>query len=217
MSVLLKNGFRLISIFLLLSSPLQNSAREIPRLKSTAWELIKQDEGIKILERWVYLKEDFKVRERTGTMTLDCSAEEILTILRESKDIPKWMVNVENVELIKRTSEIEWYVHTVFDTPWPFDQQDMVAQYELRQQDPNITFLTVTSRSELLPQKEDVTRLKDYHAEWVIEKIANNKIKVSFTTLCERAPEYPYWMQDPVVRKVFFNNLSNLRALVCET
>lgn len=180
---------------------------------SSEWELIEQEEGIEVYERWVNLDDDLKVRERTGKMVLKCSISQVANLVADNHKTHLWMSNVEQAQLLKKPNPQEWYVHTVIDAPWPFNKQDMVSRYE-RHDFNDKTIITISHANGLVPLKEDVTRLDSFNAEWQIEQLSPGKVRVTFTTKSTKPPEYPCWMQDPVVRKVFFSNLRNFKSLV---
>lgn len=179
----------------------------------SAWELISEDNGIKVLERWVNNGSDVKVKERSGKMTLNCSIEEVIELIANVDKIPFWMCNVESSKRVKTVNENTWYVHTILDAPWPFDKQDMVSKYDVRRKD-NLASVIIVKEDKLVPPQKDIERLDTFSAEWVIEQVKENKVKVTFTTKSTQPPKYPSWAQDPVVRKVFSSNLKNFKALI---
>ena len=190
-------------------------ASDFKKTDATEWELISDDSGIELKERWITTNTKLKVKERTGKMTLNCSVNDVINLIHDDKRTHLWMKDAELVEVLKVTSNNEWYVHTILDTPWPFSKQDMVSKYKIvRNPDNKITRIFILKEDKLLPPIRDIDRLDTFNAEWVIEHINNNKVKVTFTTTSTKPPKYPSWAQDPVVRKVFTSNLKNFKALL---
>lgn len=180
---------------------------------SSHWELISEANGIKVLERWVTNDKNLKVKERTGKMTLNCSIEEVVNLISDIERTHLWMCDVESVKKLKTVNDNTWFVHTVLDTPWPFSKQDMVSKYHIKH-DTGKTIVFINKEDKLLPPQEDVERLDTFNAEWIIEQVKEGKVKVTFTTKSTQPPKYPSWAQDPVVRKVFFNNLKNFKSVI---
>lgn len=190
-------------------------ASDTERNSKTDWELISEANGIKLLERWITNDNKLKVKERTGRMTLNCSVEDVLNLIHDSKRTQLWMESAEQVEIIKVVNDNTWYVHTILDTPWPFSKQDMVSKYSvIRDIDSKNVRVLIEKNNALLPPIQDIDRLDSFNAEWIIEYVKENKVKVTFTTISTKPPEYPSWAQDPVVRKVFTTNLKNFKSLL---
>ena len=190
------------------------SASDVKESDATDWELISDDSGVELSERWI-TSNKLKVKERTGKMTLNCSVGDIINLIHDEKRTHLWMKSAELVEVLKVVNGNEWYVHTVLDTPWPFSKQDMVSRYKIEtSSDSKVTRVFINKEDKLLSPLEGIDRLDTFNAEWVIENIKEGKVKVTFTTTSTKPPEYPSWAQDPVVRKVFTSNLKNFKALL---
>lgn len=209
---------RIVVIFLsffVLFSIKNSQAKGLGGANTSAWELISESNGIKVLERWVTNEKNLKVKERTGKMTLRCSVDEVLELISDSKRTHLWMSNVEAVKVIKSVTADEWYVHTILDAPWPFNKQDMVSKYHIVENaDHTYAKVFIEKEDNLLPPQNEMDRLDTFNAEWIIEQVKEGKVKVTFTTKSTKPPKYPSWAQDPVVRKVFFDNLKNFKAIV---
>lgn len=209
------NRISLIVFFLVFSSITTTVlAIELEESNNTKWELISEDSGIFLSERWV-TNNKLKVKERTGKMHINCSISDVINLIHNDKQTHLWMKSAERVEVLKIVSNNEWYVHTILDTPWPFSKQDMVSRYRVEtNKETKITRVFINQDGKLLPPIEDIDRLDTFNAVWVIEQVKEGKVKVTFTTTSTKPPEYPSWAQDPVVRKVFTSNLKNFKTLL---
>lgn len=179
------------------------------------WEFIMNDDGIEVFERWVENEKKDKVKERTGRMTLNCSKAEVIDLIADATKTHLWMNNVESVNVIEKQSEDEWYIRTVMDAPWPFGRHDMVSQYTItKNKKGNKTTIYIKQATHKYPEQEGIDRLDSFIAKWEVVENNKNSVKVSFTTCSTKPPEYPSWMQDPVVRKVFLSNLRNFKKML---
>lgn len=212
---LLTKGLIFIILFQFTCIPLQLSARTGGSNESLEWELVTESYGIKVYERWVETESKLKVRERSGNMTLHCSVEEVLALISDLTKVALWMGNVEAVEMLKNVNEKEWYQRIVLDAPWPFKKQDMVSRYIVHHKtgDTKAT-VTILKETELYPKQEGIDRLDSFNARWEVEEVNVNKVKVTFTTMSTKPPQYPCWVQDPLIRNMFFSNLKNFKKLI---
>lgn len=192
-----------------------NAGSPIDTDKNGKWEFVINHDGIDVYERWVENEKQVNVKERTGRMTLNCSKEEVIELIGDATKTHLWMNNVESVNVIEKTSDQEWYIRTVLNAPWPFGRHDMVSKYTIHKNNKgNKTTIYIHQANHKFPKQEGVDRLDSFVAKWEVVETNKNNVKVSFTTCSTKPPEYPAWMQDPVVRKVFLSNLRNFKRMV---
>jgi len=215
-SKLMLNKVLLILLGFIALSPIKHSiASNVNETKGSNWEVVSEENGVQVMERWVTNEKNLKVKERTGRMTLNCSMDEVIALISDANRTQLWMSNAEEVKVLKTVNKNEWYVHTVLDAPWPFNKQDMVSKYQVVN-DPKkeIVSIIIEKDEKLLPPQKNMDRLDTFSAEWTIEQVKENKVRVTFTTKSTQPPKYPTWAQDPVVRRVFSTNLKNFKALI---
>ncbi len=204
--------FVLFSLSLLLALP-KTANIAFGAGSETDWELISEDDGIKMYERWIESKADKKVRERQGKMVLNTTVQAVVNLISDEKSTHLWMNNVESSVIIKRSSTTRWVQRTVLNAPWPFSKQDMVSDYNVSNLN-NKVIINITPASSEYPAQKNIERLDTFVARWEIEPLNKNKVQVIFTTTSTIPPKYPAMVQDPVVRKVFLSNLRNFKKLL---
>lgn len=173
------------------------------------WVLVTEDNDIKVFERWVSLDKQ-RARERSGKMLLNCTPADLLAVLTDVNKVDYWMSNVEECHVINRSSDDEWFVYTVMDAPWPVGKQDFVSKYVITRKGDRI-ILDIRQQTGLVPKKKNIERLDTFSASWEIVPISDNIIDVRFTTQSTQPAKYPNWVQDPIVRKTFLQNMRKLR------
>lgn len=174
------------------------------------WELVGQDNDIKVFERWISIDKNQKARERSGRMVLNCTPEQLLSVLSDVNKTEIWMSHVKECYVIKRDNDDLWSVYTLLDAPYPVGKQDLVTQYKVTRNGNNIT-LAIDQQNTLVPRKKNIERLDSFNALWVIKQVSEHTCSVEFTTQSTQPNKYPNWVQDPVVRKVFLQNMKKLR------
>jgi len=208
---------RILLVFILSCTIILHN-QSIQAANDTKWVVVTNEDGIEVMERWVTIENNVKVRERSGRMNLNCSMEEALALISDETKIHLWMSNVESVSMLKKVSPSEWYVQTNLNAPWPFGKQDMVSKYTVVKDETNNTVkVFITPENKLVPKQNNVERLDTFNAQWDLSITERGKVKIVFTTKSTIPPEYPTWMQDPVVRKVFFANLRNFKSILLES
>jgi len=64
--------------------------------------------------------------------------------------------------------------------------------------------------------KPGIERLHDYKATWTITETAPQKVHIEFSAMSNTPPMFPGYIQDPVIEKMFHNNLFRLKELLSQ-
>ena len=180
-----------------------------------SWQLERNASGVKSYVRWIEVSETQKVRERMGTMEVDCSVDDVLRLLTDFKRTELWMAGIKENYSLKQISGSEWYAYTLFDIPWPFEKRDLVSNFKVVQADKsNYTIININSKDHYIPEKSNINRVTDYTAKWIIAGTSQHKASVSFSAFAVAAPLFPKYIMDPIMVRMFHNNLVNLKELL---
>ena len=180
------------------------------------WKDARTSDGVQTFFRWIN-SEGKSFRERRGEMDIDCSLPEAVRIISDAQYTDKWMSGIDESKNLNRLSKNEWYTYTIFSIPWPFSKRDLVSLNQLTT-DPagSITTINVFCKDKYVPLKPDITRLEDYRAQWKITKTGENTIHLTFLAASSAPPAFPRYIQDPVIERMFHNNLVRLKELLQE-
>ena len=176
------------------------------------WKLVKNTGGVQTFFRWTRDSKGTSLRERKGVMTVNCSVQDAVKLLTDAGSTGKWMSGISENYNIARISQTEWYTYTLFSIPWPFSKRDLVSLNRMAS-DPSrgTVSIAIACQDRYVPLKPGITRLTDYHANWVITKLGDKTITISFSAMSSAPPVFPRPIQDPVIEKIFHNNLVRLR------
>jgi len=193
------------------------SVRLIAGDSDKGWTCTLSSNGINHYERWVAVNADLKVRERKVEMEITCNLEEAVCFLQNPESSRQWMRGIKEVNILppQGSHEKTVFAHTIFDFPWPFKDQDMVARYKTENLGPNHYLIKIESRPEALPVKSNAVRIRDYQASWELVLLDKNAVRVVFWVYSTEAPRFPRLIQDPIVKKMFRNNFYALKILLC--
>jgi hypothetical protein len=202
-------------LVLIVTSPgsggLENS-HDLSRVETGTWKLVKIDGGVQTFVRWTTNPDGTPVRERKGEMTVNCSVQDAVNLLTDAGSTGKWMSGVSENYCITRIDKSEWYTYTLFKVPWPFNKRDLVSLFRMESDPSNgKVSIAIVSKDKYMPLKSGITRLVDYKAMWVITRIGDKSIKISFNATSTAPPVVPRPLQDPVLERIFHSNLVRLR------
>jgi hypothetical protein len=181
------------------------------------WEEVRNNHGVITYVRWQHHNDGSKNRERMGDLKADCSLKRTLEVLTDPEETKKWMSGVSENYLLSKSNPSEWYTYTLYSIPWPFNNRDLVSSFSIRNNPGNKTvIINITSKADQIPLKQGIERLKDYKATWTITEIASQKVHIVFTAMSNTPLMFPRYIQDPIIEKMFHNNLVRLRDLLSQ-
>lgn len=185
-------------------------------VKQTAWELIKDKQAIKTYSQWIELNDGKKTRRLKGQFQVQIPISQIITILRDSKNIQKWMEGTIKSFGISNQN-YEWTSYAKFNIPWPFDDQDFVVKNKLVYQELDKTaYVFIQSSPNEFPREEGVKRMESFSGKWKLTSLSNNSTLIEYSAFSLTEPLAPRWIQDPIVQNTFWNSLKNFSDL-CQT
>jgi len=181
------------------------------------WEEVRNNNGVISYVRWLHYNNGTKTRERKGDMQVECSLKKTVEILTDPAETKNWMSGVSENYLLSKTNPLEWYTYTLYKIPWPFNNRDLVSAFALKNNPDNKTvIINIISRADHVPPKPGIERLSDYKAIWTITETAPQKVHIIFSAMSNAQPMFPRYIQDPVIEKLFHNNLVRLRELLSQ-
>lgn len=183
--------------------------------ESSEWELDRNSDGVRTYTRWIVTDGSQKIRERKGETVINCTVNDLVILLSDSKSTKNWMSGIKENYCLKQISLSEWYTYTLFDIPWPFEERDLISNYRVNtSEEGKKTTILISSREHYLPEKPSIKRLTNYTGTWTIVRITDAKVFVSFSAMANMPPMFPRFIQDPVLIQMFHNNLVKLKKLL---
>lgn len=179
------------------------------------WKVVLINSEIEVYERWVYLPEKRKTRERKGVFYVTNEIEEIVEMTTQADRVKLWMSGVTESKDLYSTSLDHRIMYILFQVPWPFSDKDLVAEITVSA---NSLLQCVTIKysavSDFLPLNAKAERLLSYEANWTITRMESDLTQVEFKVFSDTPPVAPRWIQDPITIKLFKKNLLKLRELL---
>lgn len=181
------------------------------------WKVAGTADGVRSWVRWIHFSDGTKTRERKGEFTFEGSLKEAMDILTDAESTKKWASGVEENYRIKGSNRNEMVIYTLYDIPWPFHKRDLVSVYALKVNSDNLSaVITIKSQPENVPLKPGIERLVDYSARWTVKENGAGTFQITFSAMSDTPPLFPRYIQDPVIERMFHNNLVTLKEILAE-
>lgn len=178
----------------------------------TEWKVAKQSDDIQVSYRYIMVGDTLKTREMRVSFAVEAQPDSIISMFTDTDMFSQWSAGLEKCNMIDKDSA-SWIMYNLYDAPWPFKQRDLITEYKLVRTDSKTT-LNMTGKPNLLPEYEDVMRMKLYEGYWSFQPLSNGLTHVEFHTVSFTGPIIPRFLQDPVLQKTFINSMKKLKALL---
>nr|WP_321410421.1 hypothetical protein [uncultured Carboxylicivirga sp.] len=178
------------------------------------WISSGNENGIHLYERWIHVNDQLKVRERRGEFISHCSLLDAEMFLKDYTTCTQWMKGISKAELL--TQNKDQLIYFVISLPWPFKNRDFIARYLCQRVDAKTCIIRLKNVNNYPLINDKYIHIKDYRASWLVEQISPTTCRITFCTFSSEPPLFPQWMQDPVLKKLFFKNLDRLKNILNE-
>lgn len=169
------------------------------------WQAVSVDNGVIIHKREAALGL-IEVRVQTITHT---SFRGFLNLLNDTKNLSLWVSHAKEAHILKRISETENIVQTIFSAPWPASDRDMVTYSQYFTPDKNTLILNVKDARSSYPKQKELVRITDVSANWTLQKLNNGMTHISYTAYANPQGILPIRLANKItidsVRATFLN------------
>ncbi len=161
------------------------------------WDFIKEKDGIKIYTR---KEANSALKQFKGEVDLHTSLEKVYDLLGNVKNVDWWDKNLReiNVLLYEKDKHIQYYL--IYGVPWPLADRDLCVDAKITT-DPVTGVRTIYSTPLLnvIPEKEDMVRIKDYWQRWVIRPVGKGIVHITLEGFVDPGGNVPDWLYNMVI------------------
>lgn len=178
-------------------------------LLAQAWEFEKEKDGIKIFTR----KElNSSLKASKGEVTFKADLEKVNLLVGDAKNTDWWDKNISSIKVLnfERNKYIQYYI--IYSVAWPLTNRDLALQASIST-DPVTSVRTVIAKPLLnvVPEKEDLVRIKKYWQKWTVQPLANGYVHVTLEGFIDPTGNVPSWLFNMFVTETPYNALYALR------
>ena len=201
----IKSTLSLFVIFLL------TSLFAIPVFSQDNWELVKEDEQIKV---YMNKKRNNKhlTHVRASSTTTRGSLKDYYALMKNVDNYKSWMHGVKSIELVERQTENEFTYYMLSDFPWPAKDRDIVIKTKVHfERDNNLVYTDSENIENIIPEKDGIRRLQKMNASWSFEQVDPETIKIMYEGKIHSSIVLPDWLKKHVSYIGPFNTIKNIK------
>ncbi len=150
-----------------------------------------------------------------GVTEMKAPAEKVFAIIEDINNTDWWDKNLTGMTVIlyEKNKRAQYYL--VYDLPWPVTDRDLCVDVTVTI-DPvsGVRKLTAGPMPGLVPEREDMIRIKDYRQTWTVTPAGNDKAHVVLEGHVDPAGSIPEWVVNMIIVDSPIKAISELKLRV---
>ncbi|MFY0626128.1 MAG: hypothetical protein JXR07_07535 [Reichenbachiella sp.] len=138
------------------------------------WNLAKDKNGIMVYTREA---EGSDIKEFKAITTLDANLEDIIVVLQDYENYPKWYDHVKTSYLIEKKENEANIYHLEMGMPFPFSNRDVVCKMVIDDSKDWVE-VWITNEIGIKPPDDGIVRMPVASGSWKLKQISSNKVEV---------------------------------------
>ena len=179
---------------------------------SSDWELERDRDGIQI---WTRAVADSKHKEVRSEMILEVNLKAAVGLVRDTTACSEWAALCKEAIEHEIVSEVELYIYTYNDVPWPVKDRDALS-HVVWSQDPTDLSVTMiaTATTGRMPANSKAVRITQADTRWKFVPLADGRLKVISQAHVNPAGPPPAWLTNLLLVDVPFDTLNQMRDVL---
>jgi hypothetical protein len=172
------------------------------------WQLAKDKEGIKVFVNKVSYSDYYVFK---AIMTVRASKLEIVKVLKDVNNYPKWFAFTASSKLINQSTNEQYFLLET-DYPWPYSNECMNYRMNFSKIEGNNQEITIIGTNKNTECKFTLKRANGY----ILLEPDNGNTKITYYFHCEPSQNIPSWLINPRINEMPFQTFKTLRSLLKE-
>jgi hypothetical protein len=181
-------------------------------LAAQSWDFIKEKDGIKIYTRQDSGKD---LKSYRGVADINAPAEKIFALMEDINNTNWWDKNIIQLKVLlyEKNKRAQYYM--VYTSPWPVTNRDICVNVTITN-DPVTGERTIdaTSVSGVIPERNDIVRIKDFRQKWTIIPAGKEMTHVILEGYIDPAGSIPDWISNMLIANSPYKAIVGVREHV---
>jgi hypothetical protein len=155
------------------------------------------------------LKADFTIHHT--------SINELVALLKDVANYPKWQYNMTSAEILKRESDESIITRSVIDAPWPVENRELIVRYQITHKpERGEVHIEAKTLAYDYPTTKGLLRIPFSHAEWIVQE-SGSSLKVNYTLHVDPGGSVPAWLVNMGIAEGPYHTFINLKKQLEKT
>jgi len=171
--------------------------------------LVKKSDGI-----FVYKEKDAheNINRIVARTKVDANYLTVLCLIKDFDHQKEWIYANNGAGCIDSISPVEWIYYGISETPWPFQDRDVVAHVDLilDKMKKEVTVHS-TAMPDLAPASPEMVRIQMLDSKWRLTKLVSGT-QVELDLLVDVGGNVPVWLINMFAAKGPLNTFKNMKV-----
>ncbi len=162
------------------------------QLAAQTWDFVKEQNGIKI---YTSIDAGKSLKSYRGVTDIKAPAEKVFALIEDVNNTDWWDKNLTQIKVLRYEKYKRAQYYLVYDLPWPVTDRDLCV-------DVSVTLnpgtgegkITAGPLSGIVPEKQDMVRIRDYRQTWTITPVNKVLTHVVLEGFVDPAGNIPDWV-----------------------
>ncbi len=176
------------------------------------WEFVKERDGIRVFIR----KESGSAfKSFKGEATLRTDIAKVKHLVGNGENFDWWDDGIRELKVLKYTKDKLIRYYLIYDVPWPLADRDLCVEAVITD-DPETGQRTVlaTPMADMVPEKSDIVRIKNYYQKWILTPIGHDKVHVVLEGFVDPGGIVPSWIYNMIITETPLKVIKNVKVRV---
>jgi len=178
------------------------------------WTLTKSDNDITAYTR---LEEGHTLKTVRIEAIINSRVEKVVDLLTDHNRTSEWQSGLKTTRLLERFSESEFVIFYEVDLPWPMSDRDFKIHSQVIDESESSVRIKMRSADDYsYPESDDHIRMTELSGYWLVESIAENKVKLTYEFYSDPNGDVPELLINAFAQDTPYRNIQNLRKVLTQ-
>jgi hypothetical protein len=178
-------------------------------MKAQTWDFIKEKDGIKIYTR---IENGRSLKSYKAITDINAPAQKIFTLMEDVNNTDWWDKKLTQIKVLflDKGKKVQYYM--VYDLPWPVVDRDLCVDVTITNDlVSGERKINAVSNNEVVPERKDMVRIKDYRQTWTITPAGNEMTHIVLDGFVDPSGSVPVWISNLLIIESPLKAINGLR------
>ena len=183
-------------------------------MAAQSWNFIKENDGIKI---YTTKEAGESLKSFRGVTDINAPAKKIFALLEDVNNTDWWDKNLTQIKVLFYEKHKRARYYLVYDLPWPVIDRDLCVEATITID--SVTGehkITAVSLNGVIPERNDMVRIKDYRQTWTLTPISKEMTHVVLEGFVDPAGSIPDLISNMLIIESPLKAIRGLRKAMGE-
>lgn len=181
--------------------------------QDTNWKLAKSSNGVEVYTRD---RADDDLREFKAVTVVEEGMAEVQKLLEDVEHYYSWQDNCQKSQIIERLDEYTIIGRYTSETPWPFNDRDVVLKMTKRQNSGDEVEYLIENAPDAYPKQDDFERIPRAGGKWKLKSLGDGKCEVLYQFYADPGGNVPNWLVKMFIVQGPYNSFVRMKELLAE-